>query len=148
MPAERGPDAKRPPWRGVAAAGRAPRSAGFSLLELLVAVAVILVIAAVAVPVYRGHISTSRDSAVVNAMTTMAIFQEDLRLRTGAYGSGGYDAQTGDTSLTDAIGWRPTTDDGTVYVVTANGATSWRVTATTDSGRTLCRVFPAREPCS
>ena len=120
---------------------------GFSLLELLVAVAVVVVITAIAVPVYRGHVSTSRDSAVVNAMTTMAIFQEDLRLRTGVYGSGRYDAAAGDTSLTDAIGWRPMADDGVSYVVTATGATSWRVTATMASGHSLCRVFPAREPC-
>lgn len=120
---------------------------GFTLLELIAAVALIVVIAAIAVPVYRGHVAASRDAAVVNQMTSMAVFQEDLRLRTGAYGSGRYDAAAGDRTLTAAIGWAPRTDDGTAYVVVANGGASWQATATTAAGRRLCRVFPARTPC-
>lgn len=121
---------------------------GFSLLELLVVVAVIAAVTAIAVPAYRAHVATARDSALVNAMTTMSVFQEDVKLRTGAYGSGRYDAAAGDTTLTDAIGWRPSAMDGTVFVVVAAGDASWTVTATSRSGHRLCRVFPSRKPCS
>lgn len=124
------------------------RADGFTLLELIVAVALIVAIAAIAIPAYRGHVAASRDSVIVNAMTSMAVFQEDLRLRTGAYGGGVYDANAGNRTLTDAIGWAPRTDDGTVYVVVANGGASWRATATTATGKRLCRVFPERMPCS
>lgn len=124
------------------------RAGGFTLLELIVAVALIVAIAAIAIPAYRGHVAASRDSVVVNAMTSMAVFQEDLRLRTGAYGGGVYDASTGNKTLTNAIGWAPRADDGTVYVVVANGGASWRATATTATGKRLCRVFPERTPCS
>lgn len=132
--------------------GRTPRrraspAEAFSLLELLVVVAVIGVIAAIAVPAYRGHVATARDSAFLQAMTTMSVFQEDVKLRTGVYGAGRYDAAAGDTSLTDAIGWRPGATDGTVYVVVAAGDVSWKVTATSASGRRLCRVFPAGDRC-
>ena len=120
---------------------------GFSLLELVVVVAVIAAITAIAVPAYRGHVATARDSALVNAMTTMSVFQEDVKLRTGAYGSGRYDAAGGDTSLTDAIGWRPSAANGNVFVVTAAGDASWTVTAITPAGHRLCRVFPSRRPC-
>lgn len=123
------------------------RPRGFSLLELVVVVAVIVAITAIAVPAYRGHVATARDSALVNAMTTMSVFQEDVKLRTGAYGSGRYDAAVGDTSLTDAIGWRPSAANGNVFVVTAAGDASWTVTAITPAGHRLCRVFPSRRPC-
>ena len=126
---------------------RTRRWRGFSLVELMVVVAVIAALTAIAVPAYRAHVATARDSALLNAMTTMAVFQEDVKLRTGAYGSGRFDAAAGDTTLTDAIGWRPAAPDGTVFVVTAAGDASWSVTATSVSGRKLCRVFPNRKPC-
>lgn len=125
---------------------RCGNPAAFSLLELLAVVAVIAAITAIAVPAYRGHVATARESALVNAMTTMAVFQEDVKLRTGAYGAGRHDAAAGVTTLADAIGWRPNAEDGTVYVVTAGDA-SWTVTATAPSGHRACRVFPARAPC-
>lgn len=125
-----------------------PRNArAFSLLELLAVVAVVAAITAIAVPVYRGHLATARESALVGAMTTMSLFQEDVKLRTGAYGAGRYDAAAGETTLTDAIGWRPSTPDGTIYMVTADGGAHWTVTATSASGHRVCRVFPARKPC-
>lgn len=126
---------------------RTRRRRGFSLVELLVVVAVIAALTAIAVPAYRAHVATARDSALLNAMTTMAVFQEDFKLRTGTYGSGRFDAAAGDTTLTDAIGWRPSAPDGTVFVVTAAGDASWSVTATSATGRRLCRVFPSRKPC-
>ena len=120
---------------------------GFSLLELLIALAVIAVVAAIAVPVYRGHVATARDAALVRQVTTIEVFQEDFKLRTGAYGAGGYDAANGITTLTTAIDWQPSSDDGIVYAVTANGAVSWTATATDSTGRSICRVFPGGKPC-
>ena len=61
---------------------------GLSLLEVLIAVGLLAVIAAISIPAYRGYLATSRDSALVKGMVSMTIFQEDTRLRTGAYGSG------------------------------------------------------------
>lgn len=122
------------------------RRAGFSLLELLVAVAVIAAVAAIAIPAYRGYVATARDGALLNRMTSMAVFQEETRLRTGVYGAGVYDAANGIVTLKTAIGWQPG-EDATTYQVVANGAASWTVTATDASGRALCRVFPSNEAC-
>ena len=131
---------KRPPrvW---------PGAGGFTLVELLVAVAVVALLAAIAVPVYRDYTATSRDSVLLNQMNAMAVFQEDTRLRTGRYGAGEYDGARGVNTLRTAIGWAPAADDGRTYAVTADAGTSWTVTATDASGRSLCRVFPGGEEC-
>lgn len=122
-------------------------TSGFSLVELLIAAAMLAILAAVAVPAYRDYIDSAATGALVNGIASMAPFQEEVMLRAGAYASGTYDVAAGDTSLTTAIGWRPTSDGGTVFVVDASAGTSYRVTATDAQGRTACRIWPAREAC-
>ena len=123
------------------------RGSGFSLLELLIAVAVIVVIAAIAVPAYRDYVATARDAALVRQVTTMVVFQEDLKLRTGRYGAGVHDTANGISTLAEAIDWRPSANDDVVYEVSADGGDSWTVTATDASGRRICRVFPDGKSC-
>lgn len=124
-----------------------PGVGGFTLVELLVAVAVVALLAAIAVPVYRDYAGTSRDSVLLNQINAMVVFQEDTRLRTGRYGAGEYDGARGVNTLRASIGWAPAADDGRTYAVTADAGTSWTVTATDASGRSLCRVFPGGEEC-
>lgn len=120
---------------------------GFSLLELLIVLAVIAVVAAIAVPIYRDYVATARDAALVRQVRTIEVFQEDYKLRKGTYGVGRHDAATGTATLTAAIDWKPSSDDGVVYEVTANGGESWTARATDSAGRTICRVFPGGRPC-
>ena len=119
---------------------------GFSLFELLIAVVIVAIIAAIGIPAYRGHVATARDAALIEQMTTMTVFQEDRRLRTGTYGAGVYDPANNVDTLTTAIGWQPSAESGDAYTVVANGGTSWTVTANAN-GRQLCRIYPANEPC-
>lgn len=133
-------------WPGSVRTRRPPT--GFSLLELLIVLAVIAVVAAIAVPAYRDYVGTARDAALVRQVTTIEVFQEDHKLRTGIYGAGRYDAANGIATLTDAIDWKPSSDDGVVYDVTANGGESWTARVTDSTGRTICRVFPGGRPCA
>ncbi len=121
--------------------------AGMSLLELMVAVAILGIVAAMALPLYRGYVESAATGALVNDIATMEVFQEDVMLRTGSYVEGTYDAGSGVTSLTDATGWRPRSDTRVVYVVDEATPSSYRVTATDTDGRSVCRVMPARTPC-
>ena len=120
---------------------------GFSLPELMVAIAILGVVVAIAAPLYRGYVESAATGAMVNDMATMEVFQEDVMLRTGAYAEGTYDARAGETSLADATGWRPRADTGAVYVVEEATASSYRVTVTDAEGRRVCRIMPARTPC-
>ena len=104
-------------------------------------------VAAIAVPVYRDYVATARDAALVRQLATIEVFQEDFKLRTGTYGAGSYDAASSIATLTAAIDWKPSSDDGVVYEVAANGGDGWTATATDSTGRTICRVFPGGTPC-
>ncbi len=118
---------------------------GFSLIELMIAVAIIAIVAGIALPAYQGYISTSREGALVSSITTMNVFQEDYRLRTGAYVAGSYTNGVPDAALA-VLDWDPN-DDDVDFVVTTNGGTSYDVTATDSSGMSICRRYPGGDAC-
>ena len=118
---------------------------GFTLIELMVAVGVIAVLSALAIPIYNGYIQTSRVGALVNNISTIEVFEEDYRLQTGAYQPGIYNGGA-DANL-QTLGWTPQENDGTVYTIVVTSATTYQVTATDTAGTTVCRDFPAKTPC-
>ncbi len=120
------------------------RQLGFSLIELMIVVAVIAIVSAVALPLYQNYVETSRRGVLVNNISTMEIFQEDRMLRTGSYLLSAADT----AAITAGIGWNPRDDDGSVsYSIADGGGGSYDVTATDETGVSVCIRFPAKNAC-
>ena len=115
---------------------------GFTLIELMIAIAIIAILAGVGLPLYSGYIDNSREAKLYNDISTIEVFQERVLLRTGSYATGLADV----AAITAATGWDPRTDDGTTYSVAAAG-TGYNVTAVDSTGRTVCLSFPAKIRC-
>jgi len=116
---------------------------GFTLLEVVIAVAIIALLAALAIPAYEGYVRTSREGALVANISTMEVFQEDFRVRTGAYLQTAADID----AIAGAIGWRPNADDGVTYSIAPGAEGAYRVTAAAADGTRICMELPARNRC-
>jgi len=116
---------------------------GFTLVELMIAVAILAVLSAVALPLYNGYINSSREGVLVNNISTIQVFQEDRRLREGDYLTAAADV----AAIEADIGWEPQ-DDGTVsYSIAAGPGDSYQVTAVDAGGVTVCIQFPDNTRC-
>ena len=108
------------------------RETGFTLIELIIAVAIIGILAAIALPMYSGYVDTARRSVMNDNITSIRLFEEDYRLETGSYFAGDHDPTDPDaaTGLKVNIGWSPgSATDRIKYEVTLVGA-GFSVTAT------------------
>jgi prepilin-type N-terminal cleavage/methylation domain-containing protein len=116
---------------------------GFTLMELMIAVGIVAVISAIAVPVYTGYIETSRESVLANNISTIEVFQEDFRLRTGSYLLVAADL----AAITAGIGWEPQGDDGISYKIADGGDGTYDVTGTDETGKSICVTYPGGDRC-
>ncbi|MEZ5558818.1 MAG: prepilin-type N-terminal cleavage/methylation domain-containing protein [Pseudomonadales bacterium] len=124
-------------------ASRRAHARGFTLIELMIAVAIIAIISAVALPLYSNYIQTSREGVLVTNIATMEIFQEDFRLRTGSY----LLAAANTAAIEAAIGWTPQDGAGFTYSIADGGGGSYEVTATDPSGTSVCMRYPQKVRC-
>lgn len=110
------------------------RSIGFTLIELMVTIAIVSVLASIAIPAYTGYIKTSKMSEANYNLAALRLAQEEYFLENNDYF---YGATT--LLLESASGglWKATKgSDGFLfnYVVTASDG--WTATATGNSSGT------------
>jgi len=119
-------------------------AAGFSLMEMLVAVTIIGILAGFALPAYNDYIQTSEEASLTASMATMEVFQEDFRLRTGGYAVNLADK----AAITAMIDWDPRDSADQLYSIADSADTTvYEVTATSASGIVVCMEFPSKTRC-
>ncbi len=74
------------------------RARGFTLMEMMITVAILLIVAAIAVPNYRNHVKRANRSDAVAALQRIAAAQEKFYLQNNTYtvslGADGLDIDT------------------------------------------------------
>lgn len=115
-------------------ARRKPRpNRGFSLIELMIVLAVVAILAAISYPVYRQHIVRGNREAAKTELVEIAAQQEKIYLNSDAYSSSvtaGYTGtSTGGLGRTNGL-----TSNGKYTLSIAVAAQSYTLTATPVSG--------------
>ena len=81
---------------------------GFTLIELMITVAVISIIAAIALPFYSDYIESARKSVLTDNIQKIRLMQDERRIDLGEYVEGVYDPRPGGVkTLTTRLGWDP-----------------------------------------
>ena len=126
---------------------------GFTLVELMIAIAIAAILASLAMTAYNGYVSSSRESALLQTLQSVKLVQEDRRLRLGEYVEGAYDPTNPSVSggLASTLGWNPSDPSLEISLVAecqADGTapecargSGIKVTATHTQGESMCRIY-------
>jgi type IV pilus assembly protein PilE len=122
---------------------------GFTLIELMIAVAILAIVAAIAVPAYNGYIRESRLGAMRMNLDTLRIAVEAFRLDDagGSYGTVGKLDLTG---IETRFGWKPEGDSSAyTYIADITAATTYKICAASSVGASLsCAKSAAGFSCT
>ena len=93
---------------------------GFTLIELMIALAILGVVAAIALPLYQDYAADARTAVIRDNIQSIRLMQSERRQDRGEFAEGSY-VPGGTTTLTTRIGWQPNTSTDLIsYVVTCD----------------------------
>lgn len=100
---------------------------GFTLVELMITIAIIGILSAIAVPVYNGYIESSKVGTAKQNAVTLAGFEDTYFYENETYLAGTYIPGGADT-LTAALDWKPSGDQDQFKYIVAAGACTGGIT--------------------
>ena len=121
---------------------------GFTLIELMIALAILGVVAAIALPLYQGYAADARTAVIRDNIQSIRLMQSERRQDRGEFAEGSY-VPGGATTLTTRIGWQPNTSaDMISYVVTCDtdGATAGECARSSGYSVTATHADAPNEP--
>ena len=118
-------------------------SFGFTLTELLVGIALVLLIATMAWPVWQTHMTHAKEALLIANIQSMAIFQEDYRMRYGRYATDLVDRE----AIRSTLGWAPKRNHHVTYSIAAAEGADYVVYALSSDGHSICLRMPAALRC-
>jgi len=87
---------------------------GYTLIELMITVAIIGILAAVAIPAYNGYVSVGKEAEAKAGLSTIALLEEQYFAENRTYIEG--------AGALGAIGFQPEADTHFTWSVAAGGA--------------------------
>lgn len=103
---------------------------GFTLIELMITIAILAILAAIAIPAYTGYVTTAKLQEASSSLTALRIAQEEYFMENNKYFSGGSTSAV--KTASDGLWSASKGSDNAInfnYVVTTT-ATSWSAIAT------------------
>lgn len=128
--------------------------AGFTMIELLIVVAIMAIIVAVALPNYREYVIKSNRAVAKGALLELASRQEQYFVNNNSYTNALTDLGMGATYFVDSEGQPLATSAGSIYQIAIDepdsnsGETAYTLSATPQNGQTedgKCGTFSIDE---
>ncbi len=120
------------------------------LLEPFVVIGLFIVVFALFIFVYRDYVearNASWEQVTYRVMDSILPFQERFHQEHERYAVGAFDRANGELTLATTIDWRSSVTDPNRYVAHVIGNNTFKVIATSEDGRSLCRLYPSKQPC-